>query len=330
MKLAVATVLAATASASATYQKVSGMRDRRRFPPPGRLVDIGGRRLHLVEAGAGTPAVVVIPALADNALQWLPVLEACAGETLMCAYDRAETGWSDPPASWRRTPDTMATDLRALLAAAGIPVPCILVGHSIGGLVARRLASQHPDLVAGMLLIDSSHEQQADRLAELTWRRGRVMYLRFALQRQARILGVRRLASDLGLMRELDADIAREAPAGHTGAYRAILLSSRQRRTAVREMLMAAHTWGPPPELGDIPLTVITRAASQGWDWPAWARMQDELAGLSSDSEHIRAQKAGHYVHLDEPELVTRAILDLVRRCRQAQVSARAPRGQSR
>jgi hypothetical protein len=55
------------------------------------LVDVGGRRLHLMEAGAGMPAVVIIPALADNALWWLPVLEACADETLMCAYDRAET-----------------------------------------------------------------------------------------------------------------------------------------------------------------------------------------------------------------------------------------------
>jgi pimeloyl-ACP methyl ester carboxylesterase len=167
-----------------------------------------------------------------------------------------------------------------------------------------------------MLLIDSSHEQQAARFAELTWRRGRVMYFRFALQRQARILGARRLAADRGLVRELDADIAREAPAEHAGAYRAMLLSSGRRRVAVREMLMAAHTWGPPPMLGDIPLTVITRAPSQGWDWPAWARMQDELAALSSDTRHIRARKAGHYVHLDEPELVVRAILDLVARCR--------------
>lgn len=315
---AAAVLAVAAGAASSAYQKASEVLDRRHFPPYGRLVDVGGRRLHLVEAGAWTPAVVIIPALADNALQWLPVLEACAGETLMCAYDRAETGWSDPPASWRRTPDTMAADLRALLAAAGIPVPCILVGHSIGGVVARRFASQHPDLVAGMLLIDSSHEQQADRLAELTWRRGRVMYLRFALQRQARILGARRLAAGLGLLRELDADIAREAPPGHAGAYRAMLLSSGRRRVAVREMLMAAHTWGAPPVLDSIPLTVITRAASQGWDWVVWARMQDELAALSSDSEHVMARKAGHYVHLDEPELVTQAILDLVRRCRRA------------
>ena len=79
---------------------------------------------------------------------------------------------------------------------------------------------------------------------------------------------------------------------------------------------MAANTWGEPPGLGSVPLTVLTRATSPGWDWPVWAQLQDELAALSSDSEHIKAQEAGHYVHLDEPDLVIKAIRDLVRRCR--------------
>ena len=89
--------------ASFAYQKLAEACDRRRFPPPGRLVDIGGRRLHLVEMGEGTPAVVIIPALAENVLQWLPVVQAVAAETRACVYDRAEAGWSDPPAllRWR-------------------------------------------------------------------------------------------------------------------------------------------------------------------------------------------------------------------------------------
>ena len=88
-----AAVAAAAGVASFAYQTIAEARDRHRFPPPGHLVDIGGRRLHLVTAGEGSPAVVIIPALADNVLQWLPVAEEVASETQACVYDRAEVGF---------------------------------------------------------------------------------------------------------------------------------------------------------------------------------------------------------------------------------------------
>lgn len=312
-----ATAAAVAGAAGFTYQRIAEARDRRRFPPPGRLVDIGGRRLHLVEMGEGTPAVVIIPALAENVLQWLPVVRSVAAETRACVYDRAEVGWSDPPPRWRRTPDLMAADLHALLTAAGIPPPYVLAGHSIGGIVARRFCAQHPDLVAGILLIDSSHEQQTRRFAAADWRKGPHRYAWFAAKRQARILGARRLAASAGLIRGLDADIAREAPPEYACAARAIVLSTRHRRANVREMLMATRTWGPPPGLGSVPLTVLTALKRLDESLlPAWVQMQDELAALSTCSEHITAREAGHYIHLDDPDLVIKAICDLVRRCR--------------
>jgi pimeloyl-ACP methyl ester carboxylesterase len=313
-----AAVTAAAGMASFTYQKIADARDRRRFLPPGRLVNIGGRRLHLMTSGEGSPAVVIIPALGESVLGWLHILQGAAAETQVCVYDRAEIGWSDPPPQWQRTPDVMAADLHALLSAAGMPAPYVLVGHSIGGIVARSFYAQYPDLVAGMLLVDSSHEQQVRRFAELGWRRGPYRYAREAARRQARILGMRRLAVALGLVRGFDADIAREVLPEDAGAHRAILLSSRQRRVNVREMLMATRAWGQPPELGSIPLTVLTRASGTGESWPVWVHLQDELAALSTDSEHLHAETAGHYVHCDEPDLVIQAIRDLVSRCREA------------
>jgi pimeloyl-ACP methyl ester carboxylesterase len=311
-----AAAVAAAGMVSFTCQKMAEARDRRHFPAPGRLVDIGGRRLHLMTAGEGSPAVIIIPALAEPVLGWLHVLQGAAAGTQACVYDRAEIGWSDPPPHWRRTPDMMAADLHALLSAAGIPPPYVLVGHSIGGIVARRFYARHPGLVAGMLLVDSSHEQQAKRFAEENWRQGPVFYARVAARRQVRILGMRRLAAALGLVRGLDAEIAREAPPEHAGAQRAILLSSRRRRVAVREMLMAARIRGEPPALGSIPLTVLTRAAGTEERWSVWTQLQDELASLSTDTVHIRAERGGHYLHLDNPDLVIQAIRDLVRRCR--------------
>jgi pimeloyl-ACP methyl ester carboxylesterase len=269
-----------------------------------------------VTAGEGSPAVVIVPALADNVLQWLHVLKECALETRACVYDRAGVRfWSDLPPHGRRTPDLMAADLHALLCAASIPPPYILVGHSLGGLVTRRFYACYPDMVAGILLIDSSHEEQARRIATADWRRGTARFVVEAARRQARILGVRRLADSLGLMSSVDAVIAREAPLEYADAARAIMLSSRQRQAAVWEILMIARTW-QPPKLGSLPLTVLTRASSPWRGWPVWAQMQDELAALSSDSKHIQAERAGHYLHLDDPDLVVQAIRDLVRRCR--------------
>ena len=317
MKLAtrVAALAAAAGMASFTYQNVAEARDRRRFSPPGRLVDIGGRRLHLVTAGEGSPTVVIIPALADNVLLWMRVLEGVAAETQACVYDRAGVGWSDPPPHGRRTPDLMAADLHALLSAADVPPPYILVGHSAGGIIARRFYARHPRAVAGMLLAESSHEDQRHRFAAADWRRGPAFHITVAARRQARILGARRLAAGLGLLRDFDADIAREVSPEHADAYRAIMLSTRFRRTVVRELLMMTHTWGSPPGLGSIPLTVLTATRQPESVKPAWVQMQEELAALSSDSEHVMCD-AGHYIHLDEPDLVIREIRDLVRRCR--------------
>jgi len=313
-----AAVVTAAGLASAIYQKISEARDRRRYPPPGRLVDIGGRRLHLMSAGEGTPVVVIIPALADNVLLWLPIAVGAAAETQVIVYDRAGVGWSDPPPHWRRTPDLMAADLHALLRTAEVPPPYVLAGHSIGGIVARRFYVQHPDEVAGILLIDSSHEDQARRFDAADWRKGTAGYIRVMARRQARILGARRLADFLGLMPGIEDDVAREAPPEHAGAARAIILSTRQRRTMVREMLMMVRLREAPPDLGSVPLAVLTRASSPGAGWLAWAQMQDELAALSSDSIHIHAESGGHYLQRDDPDLVIQAIRDLVTRCRSA------------
>lgn len=313
----IAASVAAAGIMSAVYQQISEASDRRRFPPPGRLVDIGGRRLHLVEMGEGSPAVIIIPAVADNVLQWLRVAEGAAAETHVCVYDRAGIGWSDPPPLRRRTPDIMAADLHALLTAADIPPPYVMVGHSMGGIVARRFYAQHPGMVAGMLLVDSSHEQQQRHFAAADWRKGPVLLVRVAAKRQARILGARRVAASLGLVHGLDADIAREAQPEYAMAYRAVLLSSRQRRVSVRELLMMTHTWGQPPRLDSIPLTVLTALRRLDESLlPAWAQMQEELAALSSDSVHVTVRESGHYLHLDDPDLVVKAVRDLVRRCR--------------
>lgn len=309
-----AIAIAAAGIASAAYQRTADAADRKRFPPPGRLVDVGGRRIHLLAMGEGAPAVVIVPALASNVLEWLRVQRATATKTTVVVADRAGIGWSDPPPLGAVTLDAMADDLHTALTAAGIGPPYIIAGHSLGGIVARRFQARHPDGIAGMLLVDSSHEDQSRRFG---WWDGSGSQLWRAARRQSRILGARRLSASLGRVSAVSrASLAWETVPEYAGAARAITLSSWQRRITVREMILASQLRSQPQDLGSLPLTVIS-SANRYWDgWPLWSRMQDELAALSSDSVHMTAVKAGHNVHLDEPLLVVQAIRDLIDRCR--------------
>jgi pimeloyl-ACP methyl ester carboxylesterase len=288
------------------YQSVAEARDRRRFPPPGRLIDIGGRRLHLTDEGTRSPAVVIVPALGSNVLEWMHIQRELERDIRVCVYDRAGIGWSDPPPRGGRTLDSLADELRQLLTAAAIRPPYVLAAHSFGGVVARRFVTRYAGAVTGMVLIDSSHEDQARRFGV---QRGRLSTLWRALRRRSQVLGLRRLGASAGIVRGLDdATLAREAPTEFIGAARAINLSSRQRRASVSELLMVARSLGQPPDLGSLPLTVLTAAGRDR----TWRQLQTELAGSSTDSKHIIASRAGHHIHLDEPDLVVQAIRDLV------------------
>lgn len=298
----IALAVAAAGIACAAYQRIGDAADWHRHPPPGRLVDVGGRRMHILAEGDGSPAVIIVPALGSNVLEWVRVLRAALAETTVCAYDRAGLGWSDPLRG-PVTLDAMAGDLRALLTAAGITPPYIVAGHSLGGIIARRFQARYPADVAALLLLDSSHEDQARRLGHGAWHG-----IKRAARRQARILGARRLAASLGLAGGLDAaSLARETVPEYAAAAKAVSLSTRQRRAVVREMLLLACPHGQPPGLRALPLAVLSAGSATRRQWPAWhawSQLQDELAALSTDSVHMYAVNADHNIHLDDPDAV--------------------------
>ena len=285
-----AAAVVAAGLASAAYQRAADAADRRRFPPPGQLADIGGRRIHLLAMGEGTPAVVIIPSLGGNVLEWVRVQRATASKTTVVVVDRAGIGWSDPPPLGKLTLDSMADDLHAALTAAGITPPYIIAGHSLGGIVARRFHARHPrrrgDVagrfqsrgpVAAVRLAGRHRFAAAVRGAVPVAHPGRPPY--------------RRIPGRISAVSQ--ASLARETVPEYAGAARAITLSSRLRRIAVREMLLASRLWGRPEDLGSLPLAVISTAnRSRDW-WPAWTQMQDELAVLSSDTVHMTAVRPG-------------------------------------
>ena len=139
--------------AGAIYQFIGLARDARRYPPRGRIIDIGGRRLHMVESGNGSPAVILEAGIAASSLSWSLVQPEVAKLTRVCSYDRAGLAWSDraiEPGTLERS----IHDLHSLLAAAAVQPPYILVGHSYGGLLARAYTARFPENVAGLVLVD--------------------------------------------------------------------------------------------------------------------------------------------------------------------------------
>jgi pimeloyl-ACP methyl ester carboxylesterase len=144
------------------YEQIGRRRDRARFPQIGRSVDIGGRTLNIFCSGAGAPPVIFESGGPGPGIGWEPFQTEVAKFTQACWYDRAGEGWSDP-GPFPRTSNAIAKDLHELLKRAGVPPPYVFAGASFGGLNSRVYGGLYRNEVAGMVLIDSAHEDELQR-----------------------------------------------------------------------------------------------------------------------------------------------------------------------
>ena len=133
------------------------------------LIPVGRHTLAATVYGQGEPPVVIEPGFGGCAADWEPIAQRLAGLTMVVTYDRAPYGESSA-ARDARSPRDIAADLDGLLAKLGVTGPLVLVGHSAGGIYMRAYAAAHLDRVAGLVLVESSHESQRavlDRLRSL-------------------------------------------------------------------------------------------------------------------------------------------------------------------
>ena len=135
------------------YQKLGLLRDSEIHPPPGRLIDIGTHRLHVLEKGQGSPSIVLEAGLMSTVLSWSEIQRTLAHSYRVVSYDRAGLGWSDL-GPMPRTAERMVAELHTLLERAEIPPPYLLVGHSFGGLTMPLFAARYPQETAGLVLVD--------------------------------------------------------------------------------------------------------------------------------------------------------------------------------
>lgn len=264
------------------YQAWASARDRQRYPPPGRLVDIGEHSLHLLCQGEGGPPVIFEAGLPGMPTPWLAFIQPeVARLTMACSYDRAGIGWSEP-SSQPRTARQIAHELHRLLEQAEIPGPYILVGTSFGGHFVRLFTHLYPDKVAGLLLLDASHERMAERMPPAQQRLFPLLGQLVRLFSWLAPLGILRLAlpplwSVLGLPRTLQSHLVRAA------YWRAAYAEVSHYQESERQLRAARQR---EPMFGDLPLIVLTTLGH--WQSPTqralWLDLQRDLLALSSNS----------------------------------------------
>src|SRR5262252_10859894 len=140
------------------------------YPPPGQMIDIGGRKLHLYCTGKGSPTVVLVAGGGAFSIDWVLVQPKIAEHTRVCSYDRAGLGWSDPGPAEETVEETI-DDLHSLVRAAGEHGPYVLVGASIGGIFIQAYQHAFPADVAALVFTNSSNRvgMQVKNKVGLIW-----------------------------------------------------------------------------------------------------------------------------------------------------------------
>jgi pimeloyl-ACP methyl ester carboxylesterase len=316
------------ALAGSVCQVIGTYRDGSRYPPPGRLIDLGTHRLHIVESGGTTgPTVLLEAGLMSTVLSWSELQQELSRDFRVVSYDRAGLGWSDPGPT-PRTAGRIVEELHLLLSKAAISGPYILVGHSFGGLTMPVFATRFPGEVAGMVLVDpvapiewdppSERDRKLSSIAAKVCRRAAFLS-RIGVTRFVVFLlnsGLKTPASYLVRL------ISRGTPA-ESGSVSSPWFSA----LPPKERAMASAFWVQPKFAltiaSQLENLAVSAASARRLDAicdkkvviltanSASERRRDGHARLAkslSRSEHIFAGESGHWIMHDERDLVIRTI----------------------
>ena len=309
------------------YQWVGSRYDRRRFLRLGRLVDIGERRrLFMTEMGGGVgPSVIFESGIGATSQNWAAIQEAVSEFAHTVSYDRLGLGWSTPAVS-ERIPSKVVEELRAMLQAAGIAPPYLLVGHSFGGLVVRYFAAEYPEEVVGALLVDAmrtdewppvdeSQRRLLNRGVQLTQWGVLVAYSGLArlttmsfFHRSGRMTNFfTRATGGHNVLERVTSELNKMPPAvwpivaahwSNPAYFRGMTAHIQGVPGTVMEMLDATPIVG-------MPVVLLTPGHPK-------AISDADLHKIGPEAEQLIAENSGHWVHLDEPALVIEQIREMM------------------
>jgi pimeloyl-ACP methyl ester carboxylesterase len=289
-----------------------------------RLVDMDhGRRMNIYCRGTGAPAVILDAGLGESTSTWGLVQPAMAAKTRACSYDRAGLGFSDA-ATRPSTTLNIAEDLHALLKAAHVEPPYILVGHSSAGMNVRVYADRYPDDVVGMVLVDPSHEDQSVRGWAIGAPGGKEKF-------DAYLAGfsICTEEAEKGLVKNTPAykkcvgdDDPRMSPEINEAQHRNV--ETRRWQAAVASewqsvfYASADETRATRKDFGDMPIIVLTHAPhakaadetqeQQDQRTLLWEDMHSQIAAMSTRGINAIVPNAGHYIQFDRPQVVIDAV----------------------
>lgn len=309
------------AIAGTSYQLIREYLDNRKYPPPGKLVEIGDYKLHYQVMGEGSPTVILDAGIGGSSIDWTLVQPEIAQFTRVLSYDRAGYGWSQE-VNEKRTGWEIVDDLNTLLVKQHIDPPYVLVGHSLGAVLMRLYASQYPEKVAGLVLLDPPHENLEDQLPEPPDE----LYMPDPEAVE--------MMSEMGLQRLLIewTDKAPEKfPVETQKVWLAKQVTTKQTRTALRESenlddyldeLVPIDT-----HIGNRPFVVITAgkrtdliALGLAQEWEDYAEerfnlqkgLHQEMATQARHGKHVIAEESDHMIPWNQPQIIVEAVKEVV------------------
>lgn len=300
------------------YEAIASQQAAKDYPPPGKLADAGGYKLHLVKAGSGSPTILLEAGSGETSLSWRQIPDELAKDATVVTYDRAGYAWSEP-ADTERTGENIVRELHTALENEGIHGPYLLVGHSLGGMYARLFAETYRDEVTGLVLIDARPEDDARETAVILKEEG------FAGNPSASTL---KLIKRSGLLRLFKDDLLEgQVPKEDRDRFLNVIAKDSffEAKEAEGNLAWTTEEAIRNQHFGELPVRVIARGLPQNYAQAGiseeggrkleaiWQAGQRKMLELSTDSRLIVAEKSGHMVIHDQPELVIDTIRSLLK-----------------
>jgi pimeloyl-ACP methyl ester carboxylesterase len=308
--------------ATTSYHIIATRIENRRHKPPGQLIDIGGYKLHLYSLGKGNITVVIDHSL--GGIEGYFFVEEIAKITRVCIYDRPGYGWSAPSPK-PRSSEHIVKELDTLLDLAGIEPPYILVGDSFGSYNVRLYAHRFPEKIVGIVLTDGLHEQAMLKMS-LSLGVLKIFFMSgFAMSTLGSALGIVRLLGAVGMFELIKKDL-RKFPSKTLQRVKRSFYNHQHWITMWREMWnleVSGRQVTKVGNLGNLPIVSIKastffKPSILNFYVPVKAademreRMHDELLKLSTDCTQRQATRSGHFVWIDEPEIIVAAIQEVL------------------